>query len=140
MEKLAQAGNTYYIFDPNGEGMSFNSMGRVISEVKFANVCLSLRNVQDVTILSILGMPGVDRCDVYFDGMAGVADSQYMGLVTKAKSLSNMGLVPLRVPRTEQPGLLQVLFVIRAGSVSRDDISGLFGIKEWRPATACPTQ
>lgn len=132
MEKLAQAGNTYYIFDSKGDGMSFSFMGRVLSWVKYANVSLSLRSVQDVNMLSILGVAGSNKSDVYFDGMAGSVSYECFELSQKAKTLSNMGIVPLRIVRDEQPGLMQILYVIRPETVTRDEVSKLLGVTKWR--------
>ena len=74
-QKMATAGNTYYIFDSNGDGMSFTAMGRAIGEVKFSNVSLILKNIQDVQVISILGLPSTNKCDVFFDGKSGVANA-----------------------------------------------------------------
>lgn len=132
MERLAQSGNTYYIFDKDGEGASFTYLGRPISNVKYSNVSLSLRNIQNVHVLSILGMSGINKSDVFFDGFAGTTNTSYVELTKKAKDLSNMGFVPFRIPRFEEPGLMQVLYIMKPGSVTRDDIAKLLDIKEWR--------
>ena len=107
-------------------------MGRLISNVKLSNVSLSLRTIQDVNVLSILGMSGANKSDVYFDGIAGTTNTGYVELVNKAKSLSNMGFVPFRFQRGEEPGLMQVLFLMKPGTVTREQVKELLNINEWR--------
>lgn len=131
-QKMATAGNTYYIFDSNGDGMSFTAMGRAIGEVKFSNVSLVLRNIQNVQVVSILGLPSTNKCDIFFDGKAGVANANQRDLIQKAKQLQCLNMVPLRAMRTEEPGLLQVIYALRPGTVSREQIAQLFGVTEWR--------
>lgn len=131
-QKMATVGNTYYIFNDNGDGMSFNSMGRAISSVKFSNVSLILRNIQNVQVVSILGLAGSNKSDVLFDGQAGVSNLSQRDLSLKAKQLQCLNIVPLRVMRTEEPGLMQIFYVLRPGSVSRNQIASLFEIEKWR--------
>lgn len=131
-QKMATVGNTFYVFDSNGDGMSFTSMGRVISSVKFSNVSLTLRNIQDVQVISILGLPNVNKCDILFGCVAGTSCMTQRELVLKARQLPCLNIVPLRVMRVEEPGLLQVLYTVRPGAVSKEYLSELFGVKEWR--------
>lgn len=131
-QKMAVSGNTYYIFDDNGDGMSFTSMGRVVSSVQFNSVSLMMKNLQDVHVLSILGNPSVNKSDVLFDGQAGVSNLNQRDLVLKAKRLQCLNVVPFRVMHTEEPGLMQVIFALKVGSVSKTQLSSLFEIKEWR--------
>lgn len=132
MEKLGQAGNTYYIFDSNGDGVSFTNLGRFVSKVKLSNVSLFLRSIKEVNVLSILGMSGVNRSDVFFNGASGVSNIGYMELIKKAKTLSNMGFIPFRIQREEEPGLMQVLFIIRPGTVSKEKVRELLHVACWR--------
>lgn len=132
MEKLGNSGNTLYVFDKFGDGASFSNMGRFIANVKLANVSFVLRKIQDVEVLSILGSPTSNMCDVFFSGKAGVSPIGYMEAISKVRGLANMGVAPLRILRSEEAGLMQVLFVIRPSSVSHSSLQDLLNIKEWR--------
>lgn len=134
MQRMSRTGNTYYIFDEDGTGKTFNGMGSYTGDTKLVSVCFSLKSVMDVQVLSILGIPGSKVCDVYFDGYAGIANCDCKELINKARKLPNLLTVPLRIPVDESEGVLQVLFVTRVGSYTAKYFESLLGINRWRNA------
>lgn len=134
MQRMSRVGNTCYIFDNDGSGRVFNSMGRCTGETRFESIVLTLKTVVDVDVISVLGIPGSNCCDVYFGGMAGVSNHDCKEIVMKIKKLPNLLTVPLRLSPEESQGVLQVLFVARKNCFSVSDISRVADVKQWRNA------
>jgi hypothetical protein len=132
METLGRAGNTIYLFGEDGNGMSFSSSGRFIASVPMKTASLVLRSTMPVNVISLLGKAGENRCDLYFNGEAGIVNYGYEKLIAGIVGLGNAGVIPLRVSRCEEPGLMQVLSVVKPGSISKGFLSEKFGVTNWR--------
>lgn len=132
MQKMAQMGNTYYIFDENGDGMSFSNMGIHTGNVSLSRMMFALRNINDIQVISVLGVIGSHRCDVYFDGESGVSNMSCSEVIGRARKLNGLMAIPFRVRRDSSKGLLQVILAVRPNSLSREEVGKYLGVSHWR--------
>ena len=116
----AKKGRFTYIIDrDNKEAWKFDGFGGSVGRVDFFTACSACVNPVDVMVVSVIGEPGENICEVFSDDGSNkfqkVIRSNYSSVLLKIKRQVNLAdYIIYRIPHEE--GVLQVIFLCRIGS------------------------
>ncbi len=128
-------GNDIYIYNAVKDyGYKFSSMGRGIEPVSGKLTYLDAKVKVEVDVVSVLGNSVSKSCEVYLNGETLDVNE---GVITVYKKLSErLDSVkalptPLRIQRTEQAGLTQLVIPVLKGYRLREAVSEVLNNFSW---------
>ena len=128
-------GNDIYIYNAVKDyGYKFSSMGRGIESVSGKLTYLEAKVKVEVDVVSVLGNSVSKSCEVYLNGETLDVNE---GVITVYKKLSERldsvkaSPTPLRIQRTEQTGLIQLVIPVLKGYRLKDTVSEVLNNFSW---------
>ena len=108
----AKKGRFTYIIDrDNKEAWKFDGFGGSVGRVDFFTACSACVNPVDVMVVSVIGEPGENICEVFSDDGSNRLQN---GTMTLETDVNLADYIIYRIPHEE--GVLQIIFLCRIGS------------------------
>lgn len=127
-EYLGKTGNAMYLINlDTNECRVFNKFGRLEKSMTGFLGYAECMSLTEIDILSVIGDPVMDICEVYIDGFKGTVSMGYNNLLSSLFSDQSRSkyLVDLLLYRIVHPeGVMQLLLPCKKGVVSRNFIEG----------------
>lgn len=121
-ELIGKSGKDIYIMSKSSkEACKFNSYGECVGRVELSIALLSSKYTEPVDVVSIIGEPGLNMCELYYNSSVSVIRHDYFSVYNALKDVSLMlSILPLRV--VYEGNAIQLLIPFRKGSISREYI------------------
>lgn len=135
--KLGVNANMYYLFDEEvGEVYSFNRMGVCVGErVNMMLARTSVKSIQEVTIISLVGNMLSNETDIFVTGVGAATIKEKVSVVARKVEKSNLPrLLPMvpRLKRRDAPGVIQYFYPIKLKAITQKDLDRIVKVENWR--------